>query len=144
MIYRFMWWIDWFPGVTDIAVLVLFLEQLMLLQDHLFNLWNTVQSHTWWVRVWRHKCGEKGQKSCFHEEWQRKFDRIRYLRATNSMNCKFCSRYPQHMGNTKFEGNAGTAQLKHNTLVKHSASLWRNICCDLYSNENATPLSMHL
>ena len=31
-------------------------------------------------------------------------------------------------------------QLKHNTLVKHSASLRDRICCDLYTNENATPL----
>ena len=36
------------------------------------------------------------------------------------------------MGNTKFAGTAGTTQLKHNTLVKHS---------DLYSNENAMLLS---
>ena len=38
--------------------------------------------------------------------------------------------------------NAGTTQLKHNTLVKHSASLRYKICRDLYSNENATPLSV--
>ena len=33
-----------------------------------------------------------------------------------------------------------TTQLKHNTLVKHSASLRDKICRDLYSNENATLL----
>ena len=37
------------------------------------------------------------------------------------------------MQNTKCAGNAGTIQLKLNTLVKHS---------DLCSNENATPLSV--
>ena len=42
------------------------------------------------------------------------------------MTCKFCSRYPQHVGNTKFAGNAGTAQLKHNTL-----SLTDSVVCDI-------------
>ena len=46
------------------------------------------------------------------------------------------------MVNTKFAGNA--TQLKHNTLVKHSANLRHKICRDLYSNKNATPLSVAL
>ena len=58
------------------------------------------------------------------------------------MNYRFCSGYPQHVANTKFAGNAGTTQLKHNTLVKHSASLRHKICHDLFLNENATPLSV--
>ena len=60
----------------------------------------------------------------------------------NSMNCKFCIRYLQHVGSATFAGNAGTTLLKHDTLVKHSASLRHKICRGLYSNDNATPLSV--
>ena len=46
---------------------------------------------------------QKGRKCCFREEWLHKFYWLRYIRETNSMNWKFCSRYPQHVGNTKLQ-----------------------------------------
>ena len=46
---------------------------------------------------------KKGRKCCFQEEWVRRLDWLRFLREMNSMSCKFCSLYPQHVGNTKFE-----------------------------------------
>ncbi len=55
------------------------------------------------------------------------------------MNYKFCCRYPQHAGNTKFADHTGNTQLKHDTLIKHNASLKHKTCHDL-CNESATPL----
>ena len=55
------------------------------------------------------RVAKTGRENCFREEWLCECDWLKYLRVTNTMNCKFCSRYPQHAGNIKFEGNAGTA-----------------------------------
>lgn len=63
---------------------------------------------------------KKGRNINFRDEWLREFTWLWYFRETNSMNCKFCCRYPQHAGNTKFADKTGTAQLKHDTLIKHN------------------------
>ncbi|XP_056283011.1 zinc finger protein 862-like [Pseudoliparis swirei] len=82
---------------------------------------------------------KKVNKFSFRDEWLREFTWLRYFRETNSMNCTFCCRFSQHAGNTNFSDKTGTTQLKHDTLIKHNASLKHKMCRDL-CNESAAPL----